>query len=326
MKKKLMASCLAASGVLCLALAGRQDHDETVYAQGLTPSTLTTETWENGRLRAAQHRQELVIMAEPETRAFIEALDTAVEAQDEPALEKLNQTFQSLETELQTTYAYEVQQVSTLVEEHIEKERQEAAEAKQKAEAAAKAKAAAKKAAEEKKAREQAKAAEAERLKAEEAAAVTEKQAEETTVIHQTTAPTPVAPVTPVVTANTIDILGTVIPLVDCQGAGAAPEGYLGGYWQGSGDVNDGSSTHIIGHNPGAFSVILSLGVGSPVTVTDGNGNSRTYTVYSVMDVNDQGYDRSGNAQWESILAQGGESISLQTCLGDYWNRMILAN
>lgn len=84
-------------------------------------------------------------------------------------------------------------------------------------------------------------------------------------------------------------------------------------------------STHIIGHNPGIFNGVLSLGVGSQVKVTDRNGQSRTYTVYALMDVNDYGYDSGGRYVWNSILGQAGESISLQTCINDDWNRMVLA-
>lgn len=124
---------------------------------------------------------------------------------------------------------------------------------------------------------------------------------------------------------NTITLLGQVIGIEDSQGSAAAPYDGNAGYWQGNGSTTDGMTTHIIGHNPGIFNGVLSLGVGSQVKVTDRNGQSRTYTVYALMDVNDYGYDSSGRYVWNTILGQGGESISLQTCINDDWNRMVLA-
>lgn len=139
------------------------------------------------------------------------------------------------------------------------------------------------------------------------------------------TAVAPVVRAAPAMQPNTIAINGQWIGLEDSQGSAAAPYDGNAGYWMGSGSTTDGATTHIIGHNPGIFNTVLYLGIGSQVTVVDRNGNSRTYTVYALYDVNDAGNDRNGNAVWGSILGQTGESISLQTCIDDYWNRMVLA-
>lgn len=126
--------------------------------------------------------------------------------------------------------------------------------------------------------------------------------------------------------ANTISFGGVSMPIVDSQGTGAAPQGWRAGYWQGNGNVDDGVSTHIIGHNPGSFAGVMNMGIGSAITVTDRNGKTRTYHVYWVNDVNDDCYDRNGIDQWEPVMEQAGESISLQTCISHYWNRIVLAH
>lgn len=150
-------------------------------------------------------------------------------------------------------------------------------------------------------------------------------QPEVTVMVPEDHAPAPVARTAPAMQPNTININGQWIGLEDSQGTAAAPYDGNAGYWMGSGSTTDGATTHIIGHNPGIFNTVLYLGIGSRITVVDRSGNARTYTVYALYDVNDAGNDRNGNALWGSILGQTGESISLQTCIDDYWNRMVLA-
>ena len=95
----------------------------------------------------------------------------------------------------------------------------------------------------------------------------------------------------------------------------------------GSGSVSDGAPTHFIGHNPGDFAGVMSLDVGATITVVDASGASRTYTVYEVLDVTDEGYNNR-NLQDDVLprmLYDGGERISLQTCISDTVNRCVLA-
>ncbi|WP_159723376.1 class F sortase [Enterococcus sp. CSURQ0835] len=133
-------------------------------------------------------------------------------------------------------------------------------------------------------------------------------------------------PQAPTLVPNSIQIENQIIPLVDDQGAPAAPDGNRAGLWKGTGEVDDGQPTHIIGHNPGIFHVLFSLSVGSKVTVMDRNGHTREYTIYKILTVNDQAIGTDGQVHWDDILNQPGESISLQTCIDDNWNEMYLAH
>lgn len=127
------------------------------------------------------------------------------------------------------------------------------------------------------------------------------------------------------VSPNTLEVNGRLIQLIDMQGASEAPYGELAAFWQGTGLTTDGLTTHIMGHNPGVFSCLLNVQIGTILSLTDGNGHRADYMVYDIMEVNDEAYDRQGVEQWDSILNQPGEAISLQTCLDEQWNLMILA-
>lgn len=124
---------------------------------------------------------------------------------------------------------------------------------------------------------------------------------------------------------NQITIAGKVIPLIDSQGTASAPSGNRAGYWAGNGSTTDSLTTHIIGHNPGAFANVLSLKNGSVIKVTDRNGKSRNYTVYQILTVNASGYGKDGKDYWGIIFGQKGESISLQACIDSKWNMVVLA-
>lgn len=90
---------------------------------------------------------------------------------------------------------------------------------------------------------------------------------------------------------------------------------------------SDGLNTHFIGHNTGAFSSLSSLGSGSQIVVTDANGTPTTYTVSSVFQVDDSGYGISdGMDYWDTITGTGGgERITLQTCITDSTNLIVVA-
>lgn len=128
------------------------------------------------------------------------------------------------------------------------------------------------------------------------------------------------------VVASSLQFAGVSIPFVQSQGVGAAPATGAGA-WLGTGNTTDGAPTHFIGHNPGDFSAVMSLGVGAVITVTDGNGNARSYTVYEVIDVTDDGYNNNDLTDdvYPRMLDAGGERISLQTCITDTVNRCVLA-
>lgn len=125
----------------------------------------------------------------------------------------------------------------------------------------------------------------------------------------------------------TISFLRVTIPFINYNGASAAPASGAG-TWTGTGAVNDGAPTHFIGHNPGDFASVMNITVGTPITVVDSQGNARTYTVYEVLDAYDDGvnaHDPNDNT-WARVIDAGGERISLQTCITDSINRIVLAS
>lgn len=130
----------------------------------------------------------------------------------------------------------------------------------------------------------------------------------------------------PAPTTSTLHFLGQSIPFVQCNGVGSAPASGCG-TWTGTGLVNDGAPTHFIGHNPGDFSPVMNITVGTSITVVDSANQTRTYTVYEVLDVNDDGTnaDNSSDDTWQRVIDDSGERISLQTCITDSVNRIVLA-
>lgn len=89
----------------------------------------------------------------------------------------------------------------------------------------------------------------------------------------------------------------------------------------------DGHNTHFIGHNPGVFSVLLKVSMGSPIIVTDGNGAATTYSVTNIFTVDDNAYNKKDQENYYTYIAskQGGEVITLQTCLSSEENLIIRA-
>lgn len=90
---------------------------------------------------------------------------------------------------------------------------------------------------------------------------------------------------------------------------------------------NDGANTHFIGHNPGAFSVLLRTSLGQLVVVTDSNGTATTYTINQIVHLDDYGIEvGTGVDYWDKAIGTGGgERITLQTCLSDTENLMVFA-
>ncbi|MBP2097887.1 immunoglobulin-like domain-containing protein [Enterococcus rivorum] len=91
---------------------------------------------------------------------------------------------------------------------------------------------------------------------------------------------------------------------------------------------SDGMNTHFIGHNPGIFSILFSAGIGSPIIVTDSTGQATTYVVNNILRVDDYGNDLSTKVNyWDlTIGTGGGERITLQTCITDAENLIVLAS
>lgn len=89
----------------------------------------------------------------------------------------------------------------------------------------------------------------------------------------------------------------------------------------------DGLSTHFIGHNPGIFSILFTVGVGEEIMVTDEAGLPTSYIVMASWEVDNQAIDLStGEDTWEMITgANNGEAITLQTCIDDDTNLILYA-
>ncbi|MGX7202720.1 sortase [Enterococcus plantarum] len=144
----------------------------------------------------------------------------------------------------------------------------------------------------------------------------------------------PEAQAEPLSSAMTITMNGQSIPYQNGgQGSGQSiidsNPGGVASTWGGaavqSGD--DGQNTHFIGHNPGVFSAVFSLGSGSQIVVTDGNGTPTTYTVRTILQLDDYGTEvGTGTDYWDlTIGAGGGERITLQSCINDDINLFAIA-
>lgn len=123
----------------------------------------------------------------------------------------------------------------------------------------------------------------------------------------------------PQASARTINVDGDSMSYIDTYLASTAPSSGAG-LWMGSDSTTDGSWGYFIGHNPGPFDHVMDLGSGNLITVTDANGNSRTYRVVDTFTVPD-------TTAWEDIesrVTQHGESVVLQTCCGDNANYRIV--
>lgn len=138
----------------------------------------------------------------------------------------------------------------------------------------------------------------------------------------------------PAYSAMTMYIGGAAIPYQNGgQGSGQSiidgnPYGTIS-TWGGAATQSgsDGLNTHFIGHNPGIFSSIFSLGQGSQITVTDGNGTPTVYTVSTILRVNDSAVGiNDGQNYWSLVTGTGGgERISLQSCIDDSTNLIVIA-
>jgi hypothetical protein len=103
------------------------------------------------------------------------------------------------------------------------------------------------------------------------------------------------------------------------QGIGGLDD-YLGYF---SGD--DGLGNYFCGHNPGCFTPLVSVGIGSTIIVTDANGTPFTYHVTRITTMDDYGYEPNGNFLIEQVRRMGNESVAFQTCLTQTNNLVIIA-
>ena len=142
----------------------------------------------------------------------------------------------------------------------------------------------------------------------------------------------PVQNTTPSYSAMTMYIAGTAISYQNGgQGQGQSiidSNSSVISTWGGAAaqSGSDGLNTHFIGHNPGIFSTLFSVGQGSQITVTDGNGTPTIYTVSTILTVDDSAVGSDGTNYWSLVTGTGGgERITLQTCIDDYTNRIVIA-
>lgn len=140
--------------------------------------------------------------------------------------------------------------------------------------------------------------------------------------------PTPVAqPQAPSYAPMTIYIGGSAIPYQNGgQGSGQSiiDNAPVASTWGGAAvqSGSDGLNTHIIGHNPGVFSALFNVGIGSRVTITDGNGTPTNYIINRIYEVNDNAIGVSdGVDYWNQMIGTGGgERVTFQTCENDHVN------
>lgn len=157
---------------------------------------------------------------------------------------------------------------------------------------------------------------------------------QEEPVVSETPPVESVVPVTSVIEGMSINFAGQTIAyqnagqgsaqsIIDSNPAGTAAT------WGGAATQSgtDGLNTHFIAHNPGAFSGLFSLEIGSQIVVTDANGTPSTYTVQNILHLDDYGISiDDGQNYWDNCIGTaGGERITLQTCINDSVNLMVFA-
>lgn len=131
----------------------------------------------------------------------------------------------------------------------------------------------------------------------------------------------PQAQQAPAYASRVLMFAGVTVPYIIGNESMTAAQGTGAATWGGQANYsnNSGQNTHFIGHNPGSFAAMLSLGIGSPITVTDAAGNLRTYHVYQLATANPNAVSASGQDLWNAITGTGGgQRITLQTCVGNY--------
>ncbi|WP_172208635.1 sortase domain-containing protein [Lactococcus hodotermopsidis] len=93
-------------------------------------------------------------------------------------------------------------------------------------------------------------------------------------------------------------------------------------------DNFDGHNTHFIGHNPGVFHILKKVEIGDEILVKDEFQTVEVYQVKQIVIVDDSGHlvdDPSRNIMQEIIGIGTTEQITLQTCLSETTNLVIMA-
>lgn len=119
---------------------------------------------------------------------------------------------------------------------------------------------------------------------------------------------------------RTLDVNGTLVDYIDVSRSNAVPDTGAG-IWRGSDSTTDGSWGYFVGHHPGSFDCVYNLAVGDTVAVWDSAGAGRTYTVT-------QAFDIPSTTLWEELqpgVSGYGESVVMQTCNGDDYYRIVIA-
>jgi hypothetical protein len=100
--------------------------------------------------------------------------------------------------------------------------------------------------------------------------------------------------------------------------------------WGGSPVQNatDGLNTHFIGHNFGAFTCLFQVKIGDDIVVTNDKGQAATYVVNAYDTVDTHGINvKTHKDMWNDITGtQGGERITLQTCINEKTRLILFAN
>ena len=120
--------------------------------------------------------------------------------------------------------------------------------------------------------------------------------------------------------SSSLKIHDVIIPYENAKLANTAPVNEAG-LWMGADNTNDNSYGYFIGHHPGVFDCVSDMNVGDRVVVCDMLGHKRMYTVRVLLDF-------PSTATWGNVkpfVTGYGESVILQTCMGDSDRRVIVA-
>lgn len=152
---------------------------------------------------------------------------------------------------------------------------------------------------------------------------------EETVEQAPTTPQAPPAVNTSLYPASTVTFSGVTVPisydplLTEVQaGIGtdadrlSAPAYGAGIFAGNNNSVRDNTGLFLVGHNPGSFAPMMNLGIGSRVTLSDANGESRTFEVreFYRLNVNGVSLEDGVTDYYSHVTDVSGEKLILQAC------------
>lgn len=153
--------------------------------------------------------------------------------------------------------------------------------------------------------------------------------------IEETVEQTPITPQAPpavntsLYPASTVTFSGVTVPisydplLTEVQaGVGtdadrlSAPAYGAGIFAGNNNSVRDNTGLFLVGHSPGSFAPMMNLGVGSRVTLSDANGESRTFEVreFYRLNVNGVSLEDGVTDYYSHVTDVSGEKLILQAC------------